>query len=126
MHSLQLFVMSILYSRSSPSADVEYTQLTMGTLVISAPSIPLARPAMIEFERACALFQNTEITSVQPENAAVSGTWFFSLPQCNLNTYFQVVLMDILQTARRAVDQERRLVASDGSARGSESMDVSV
>jgi hypothetical protein len=43
----------------------------MGTLVVSAPTIPLAHPAMLEFERACTLFQNTGQSSVQPDNAAV-------------------------------------------------------
>jgi len=62
--------------------------LTMGTLVVYAPTIPLARPAMIEFERACTLFQITGQSSVQPENAAP-------------------ILVDLLAVAKRAREQGR-------------------
>jgi hypothetical protein len=106
-----------LFHWTRPGPDLQSTQLTMGTLVISAPTIPLARPAMIEFERACTLFQNTAISSVQPDNAAVSAPWWcISTPQCDLRTYPQVVLMDVLQTAKRAVDQKRPLVATPDSS----------
>ncbi|KAF8582323.1 hypothetical protein K439DRAFT_1635430 [Ramaria rubella] len=71
--------------------------LTMGTLVISAPTIPLAHPAMIEFERACTLFQNTGQSSVQPENAVA-------------------VLMDLQQAARRARDQGYPLTTTPDAA----------
>ncbi|KIJ44330.1 hypothetical protein M422DRAFT_30475 [Sphaerobolus stellatus SS14] len=60
--------------------------LTMGTLVVSAPTIPLAHPAMIEFERACTLFRTTATSSVQPENASA-------------------VLMDLLALAQRAREE---------------------
>ncbi|KAF8499931.1 hypothetical protein JB92DRAFT_3124774 [Gautieria morchelliformis] len=70
--------------------------LTMGTLVVSAPTIPLAHPAMIEFERACTLFQNTGQSSVQPDNAAR-------------------ILMDLLQAAKRARDQGYSLTTTPES-----------
>ncbi|KAF8517529.1 hypothetical protein BU17DRAFT_91655 [Hysterangium stoloniferum] len=70
--------------------------LTMGTLVVSAPTIPLAHPAMIEFERACILFQNTSRSSVQPDNAAD-------------------ILMNLLQIAKQARDQGLPLTTSPES-----------
>lgn len=94
---------SLCYMPNVCTSDLVF-QLTMGTLVVYAPTIPLARPAMIEFERACTLFQITGQSSVQPENAAVRQLEY--LRSVTL-THFQPILVDLLAVAKRAREQGR-------------------
>ena len=87
----------------------------MGTLVISAPTIPLAHPAMIEFERACTLFQTTGQSSVQPDNSVVCRCSITSMLIILSPAVSQPVLLDLLETAKKARDQGYPLNATPES-----------
>ncbi|GJJ12360.1 hypothetical protein Clacol_006601 [Clathrus columnatus] len=84
LHLHRWFFMQAVREKPFDPLEHPYSfSLTMGTLVVSAPTIPLAHPAMLEFEKACTLFTNTSSTSVQPDNAAH-------------------ILLDLLQVAKQA------------------------